>query len=78
MGNEESSMIDQKTPPRVLENRSIEAVAKYILENDVRRIVVMVCLFYLAPHVLCCLASDIRLMSYKPGGSRHQYFGRHS
>lgn len=42
MGNEESSMIDQKTPPRVLENRSIEAVAKYILENDVRRIVVMV------------------------------------
>lgn len=37
-------LAEQETvaPPRVLEACNIEAVAKYILERDVRRIVVMV------------------------------------
>ncbi|PYH47746.1 SIR2 family NAD-dependent protein deacylase [Aspergillus saccharolyticus JOP 1030-1] len=43
MGNESSSnVVDEKTHPSVLEKRTIEAVAKYVLEKDVRRIVVMV------------------------------------
>lgn len=42
MGNEESTVVDEFTRPSVLEARSIEAVAKYIQENKVRRIVVMV------------------------------------
>ncbi|KAJ5102806.1 hypothetical protein N7532_003335 [Penicillium argentinense] len=40
MGNEESSVTDSGPP--VLESRSIEAVAKYIKENDVNRVVLMV------------------------------------
>jgi NAD-dependent histone deacetylase SIR2 len=43
MGNETSTVVDEKTSPSVLEARNIEAVAKYIKEKDVRRIVVMVC-----------------------------------
>lgn len=43
MGNEPSTLVDEKTPPSVLEARNIEAVAKYIKEKHVRRIVVMVC-----------------------------------
>lgn len=42
MGNEPSTLVDEKTPPSVLEARNIEAVAKYIKEKHVRRIVVMV------------------------------------
>ncbi|KAA8649986.1 hypothetical protein EYZ11_007264 [Aspergillus tanneri] len=42
MGNESSTLIDDATPPSALEARTLEAVAKYIREKDVRRIVVMV------------------------------------
>ncbi|RAL07588.1 SIR2 family NAD-dependent protein deacylase [Aspergillus homomorphus CBS 101889] len=42
MGNESSTVVDEETIPSVLEKRTIEAVANYILEKDVRRIVVMV------------------------------------
>ncbi|RHZ71151.1 hypothetical protein CDV55_107486 [Aspergillus turcosus] len=42
MGNETSTVVDEETLPSVLEARNIEAVAKYIKEKDVRRIVVMV------------------------------------
>ena len=42
MGNESSTLIDDATPPSVLEARTLEALAKYIKEKDVRRIVVMV------------------------------------
>lgn len=42
MGNESSALVDESTPPQTLEARTIEAVAKYIRERDVRRIVVMV------------------------------------
>lgn len=43
MGNEESTMVDESTPPRSLESRNIEGLAKYISQKNVRRIVVMVC-----------------------------------
>lgn len=42
MGNEASTPVDESTPPRVLERRDVESLAKYILERDVRSIVVMV------------------------------------
>ncbi|KAL4960957.1 SIR2 family NAD-dependent protein deacylase [Aspergillus stella-maris] len=42
MGNESSTMVDEKTPPSVLESRTIEAIAKYVEEKPVRRVVVMV------------------------------------
>lgn len=42
MGNESSTLVDEKTPPSVLEARNMDAVAKYIQEKHVRRIVVMV------------------------------------
>ncbi|KAI9926650.1 hypothetical protein ASPWEDRAFT_724733 [Aspergillus wentii DTO 134E9] len=42
MGNEPSTMVDEKTPPSVLEARNMESVAKYIKDKNVRRIVVMV------------------------------------
>jgi hypothetical protein len=55
MGSETSTVVDEGTSPSVLEARNIEAVAKYIKEKDVRRIVVMVCHLprspLLAPHV---------------------------
>jgi NAD-dependent histone deacetylase SIR2 len=43
MGNEESTMVDDSTRSSVLEGRNLEAIAKYIKEHDVKRIVVMVC-----------------------------------
>lgn len=43
MGNEESTVVDDSTAPSVLEARKIDAVAKYIKQRNVRRIVVMVC-----------------------------------
>ena len=42
MGNEPSSLVDEKTPPSVLEARSMQAVAQYIHEKRVRRVVTMV------------------------------------
>ena len=45
MGNEESTMVDEATPPHILERRSIESVAKYIKEKNVKRIVVMVSIY---------------------------------
>lgn len=42
MGNENSILIDEATPPQTLESRSIESVAKYIKDNNIRRIAVMV------------------------------------
>ncbi|KAJ5635588.1 NAD-dependent protein deacetylase hst2-1 [Penicillium longicatenatum] len=42
MGNEESSMVDESTHPSVLDARNIDAVAKYVRENNVRKVVVMV------------------------------------
>ena len=42
MGNEESTVVDDSTWPSVLETRSMEAVAKYIKEKDVKKIVLMV------------------------------------
>lgn len=50
MGNEESTMVDDSTRPSVLEGRNLEAIAKYIKEHDVKRIVVMVCLQFPASH----------------------------
>ncbi|KAL2002627.1 hypothetical protein VTN02DRAFT_6335 [Thermoascus thermophilus] len=41
MGNESSTLVDEKTPPQTLEARNIESVAKYIREKNVRHIVVM-------------------------------------
>ncbi|KAF7593967.1 Sir2 histone deacetylase Hst2 [Aspergillus hancockii] len=42
MGNESSSLVDEDTPPSVLEARTMGAVAKYIKEKDGCQIVVMV------------------------------------
>jgi hypothetical protein len=47
MGNESSTIIDEDTPPQTLEHRNLESIAKYILEKNVRRIVVMVRTFSL-------------------------------
>lgn len=43
MGNEESTVVDESTHPSVLGARNLQAVAQYIKEHDVKRIVVMVC-----------------------------------
>lgn len=48
MGNESSTLVDENTSPSVLEARNIDAVAKYVKEKKVRRVVVMVC--YPTPH----------------------------
>ncbi|KAL4927405.1 SIR2 family NAD-dependent protein deacylase [Aspergillus undulatus] len=42
MGNESSTIVDENTPPSVLEARTVEALAKYVKEKPVRRVVVMV------------------------------------
>lgn len=41
MGNESSTPVDETTPPTKLYARSVEAVAQYIKEKDVKNIVVM-------------------------------------
>ncbi|PGH12524.1 hypothetical protein AJ80_06685 [Polytolypa hystricis UAMH7299] len=41
MGNDNSAMIDDGTPPKTLESRSVEGIAKYIKEKDVKSIVVL-------------------------------------
>ena len=42
MGNESSVPVDDDVPPQSLESRTLNSVAKYIKENQPRRIVVMV------------------------------------
>ena len=42
MGNENSTPVDEATPPSTLDGRTLEAVAQYIKEKDVKNIVVMV------------------------------------
>ncbi|MCJ1395851.1 Sir2 histone deacetylase Hst2 [Xylographa bjoerkii] len=41
MGQESSSLVDEHTPPKTLDARSIEAVANFIIEAKVEKIVVM-------------------------------------
>ncbi|ATY59612.1 SIR2 family histone deacetylase [Cordyceps militaris] len=41
MGQEESSMVDDSTPPQTISERTISAIADYIKSGDVERIVVM-------------------------------------
>ncbi|KAK2793502.1 Sir2 histone deacetylase Hst2 [Onygenales sp. PD_12] len=41
MGNENSSLVDDSTPPETLESRTLEGVAKYIKKKNVRHIVVL-------------------------------------
>jgi NAD+-dependent protein deacetylase SIR2 len=41
MGNESSTPVDESIPPTTLYARNIDAVAKYIQDQDVKRIVVM-------------------------------------
>ncbi|KAJ4303640.1 Sir2 histone deacetylase Hst2 [Kalmusia sp. IMI 367209] len=41
MGQDESRIVDENTPPQTLESRTLEAVAKYIRDGQARRIVVM-------------------------------------
>lgn len=42
MGNESSTLVADDVAPQTLESRTLEGVAKYIKEKNVRRIVVMV------------------------------------
>lgn len=46
MGNESSTLVDEKTPPSVLAARNMQAVAQYIKEKRIRRVVIMVCTEY--------------------------------
>ena len=69
MGNEESTVVDKSKRPSVLEARNIDAVAKYIKEHDVKRIVVMVC-----GHGLL---RDEQTANLVTGGRGNQYIGRH-
>ncbi|KKZ68037.1 NAD-dependent histone deacetylase SIR2 [[Emmonsia] crescens] len=41
MGNESSVLLDESTPPTTLKSRSLEGIAEYIKEKNVRRIVVL-------------------------------------
>jgi hypothetical protein len=54
MGNESSTMVDDNTHPTTLKSRDLKSVAKYILEKDVRKIVVCVSdsLLFLADSML--------------------------
>ena len=51
MGNEESRLVDDTMRPTVLEARNIDAVAKYIKDYHVRRIVLMVLTFPTFPQL---------------------------
>ena len=42
MGQEQSSLIDDSTPPQTLKERSVESVATYIKQGRAKKIVVMV------------------------------------
>jgi NAD-dependent histone deacetylase SIR2 len=50
MGNEESTMVDDKAAPSVLEARNIEGVAKYVKERNVKKVVLMVSYDQPVPH----------------------------
>ena len=52
MGQEESRMVDEKTPPQTLKSRTLEAVAEYIRDGRARRIVVMVGALHAHAHTL--------------------------
>lgn len=54
MGNEESSIVDESTRPSVLDARNIDAVAKYVKDYNVRKVVLMVCPQHL-PHPVMML-----------------------
>jgi len=51
MGNEESSIVDESTRPSVLDARNIDAVAKYVRDHNVRKVVLMVCPPH-SPHLI--------------------------
>lgn len=42
MGNEESSIVGEDTPPLTLTSRTLEALARYIRDGHAKQIVVMV------------------------------------
>jgi hypothetical protein len=42
MGNENSTPVDEATPPTTLYARNLDAVARYVKERDVKNVVVMV------------------------------------
>ena len=44
MGQEESRLVDENTPPQSLKKRDIQSVAEYINSGRAKRIVAMVCL----------------------------------
>lgn len=70
MGQEESRLIDEKTPPETLKSRTLEAVAEYIKDGRARRIVVMVGLSR-APSLRTTLTAYT-------DRCRHQHLGRHT
>lgn len=43
MGQESSSPLDESTPSKTLEARTLDGVASYIRDGHAKRIVVMVC-----------------------------------
>ena len=47
MGNESSTQVDESASPTTLEARNIEAVAKYVKQHNVKKVVVMV---HVDPH----------------------------
>lgn len=51
MGQEESVMVDDSVPPTVLKERSLDAIADYIVKKDACKIVVMVCVLCEWVHV---------------------------
>lgn len=53
MGQEESRLVDENTPPRALKKRDVASVAEYINSGRARRIVVMVLgLYVLSWHMV--------------------------
>lgn len=68
MGNEASTLVDEDTPPTVLERRDLPSVAKYIKEKSTRKIVVMVSVGYTKCLVFALLSST--------GWCRHQHLSR--
>lgn len=69
MGNESSTQVDEFARPLVLEGRNIEAVAKYVKQQNVKKVVVMVC--SVNPIEYCMRANK------HAGGSGYQHFSRH-
>ena len=69
MGNESSTPVEEHVPPQTLESRSMEAVAKYIKEQHVQRIVVMVSAF---------VSHLTRSQLTRTDRRRHKHIGRHT